>query len=268
MDFFTFPVNETNNVVRQVRLFVEGPKSEADVAFPAMDKKHERRHRRTQPSAMRQISLVETPSTVDLSTLETIQLTPNRRHATSGFIYLDWLQEYGISEEDWTKFTKQLCIAGWMTRKQIALMLCIALVTECFVIAALPTKIISMGAAINTPLYFYFKRKNLRRHVFDGTIPAWTAFWNNTYFGPKGLAVGFDLPGPVFTEATVVPKPRYTPYARLFKGKFRTKAMSNSRAARRARITIVRVRDPNPEAGRCPRIEPTKIPRIQRGQSH
>jgi len=135
------------------------------------------------------------------------------------------------------------------------------LAVDVFAIADIPTKLLSLGGVLNAPVYFHFKRKNLRRHVYDGTIPAWTAFWNKTYFGPKGLCVGFDLPGPVFKRASVEPKRRRWSVMRKVMGEYK-KPMSKTRAARRARITVAVIGDAVPEAGRRPRIEPLKMSRI------
>ncbi|PNS15808.1 hypothetical protein CAC42_4260 [Sphaceloma murrayae] len=86
---------------------------------------------------------------------------------------------------------------------------------------------------------------------------------NQTYFGPKGLCVGFDLPGPIFRTTFVHPKRRFFLFHRVLDGTLK-KPIRPSRAARRSRITIARVRDPVPDAGRPPIIAPLVLPAIQR----
>lgn len=289
-DVLAFPVHEKEDIITQVRRFLRDlnkasettPRSFQQACDPSDNILRLRRWRpcprtrirkgpRVRPAAIRQLRLVENLPASVLSTLDITQLVPNRCHASSGFAYPDWLKDYGINEEDWNTFTRQLCTAGSLTRNQIVCVATVVVLNE--VLAALAgayiwpiaAKWIAAGFMLECPLYFYFKDRNLRRRFWDGTTPAWTAFWNLTFFGPKGLVVGFDLPGPVFEDAAVAPKTRTTSLGRVYRGTYKDKAMSTSRAARRARITIVRVHDPMPDAGRRPRIEPMEVSRIQRG---
>lgn len=282
---------EDEGLVREISLFLEGPNSETDAALaaarrhssatPQVDgasdikkqtqrlllsrKRRARRERTLRPAALRQVSLVDPDSVFHTRTTmnHIMQITPIRRHASSSFEYASVLREYGVSEEDWKLFTQQFERSNWLTLKQLAFMTAWALLTEGWVFFTQPAQSLTLGGLLNIPLYFHFKRKNLRRNVYNGTIPAWTAYWNKTFFGPKGLVVGFDLPGPVFLHASVNPKPRLLPLMRIIKGRYATKEMSARRAAKRARITMIRLHDPVPDNGRRPYLEPVEVAQIQ-----
>jgi len=114
-------------------------------------------------------------------------------------------------------------------------------------------------------IYISLKKRNTRNRVRDGTIPAWTAYWNMTYFGPKGLTVGFDLPGCRFDLAEVLPRPHKTPWFKKWIGPFR-EPMSEWRMAKYPRITIAETtEEAQPDKGRIPELQ-TQVPRFHKCQ--
>ncbi|GAM84144.1 hypothetical protein ANO11243_021370 [Dothideomycetidae sp. 11243] len=227
-----------------------------------MRTKRERSRRTSKPSALREL-VIAFPARVRKSTaIPTVQLVPRRRHASSGFPYPEWLEQYGVTREEWKMFISRIQKANGVRPRQLALMAAFFLVFDLLVFAPWPDKILSLPALTAFPLYQYVKRRNLRNQVKNGHIPIWTATWNMTYFGPKGLCVGFDLPGPVFPQAFVHPKQKPFRWMRLY-GSLR-KPMSSTQAARRARITIARVHDPIADAGRVPNIDPLPVRRAQK----
>ncbi|KAF4547110.1 Hypothetical protein D9617_59g026490 [Elsinoe fawcettii] len=149
-----------------------------------------------------------------------------------------------------------------VTVSQYVLSVMIGALAESFLFAAFPTKLVGAIGIVIPPCYFFFKKRNLRKVVRHGHLPCWTACWNKTYFGPKGLSVGFDLPGPIFHDTFVHPKRKFWLPQRVLAGELKT-PMRPSRAARRARITIARVQDPKPHAGRVPLVAPLRLRWLQ-----
>lgn len=107
-----------------------------------------------------------------------------------------------------------------------------------------------------------FKEYNLWRRVRDGTLPVWTAYWNQAFFGPKGLVVGFDMAGPGFDDAEVEPEPRQFFLLKRLRGPFKS-PVSKRRAAKKPRISIAFIDQPRPQAGCQPEIR-TKTSWFQR----
>ncbi|TKX25679.1 hypothetical protein C1H76_2329 [Elsinoe australis] len=191
------------------------------------NKEAERKRRSATPAALRQLSISFPEKLDSIGNIPTLQLVPSRRHASSGFPFL------------------------------------LGCLAESFAFATFPSKIFAGIGLFIPPSYYYFKQRNLRKAVIHGHIPCWTACWNKTYFGPKGLSVGFDLPGPIFHNTFVHPKRKFLFWQRVLHGPLKA-PMRPSRASRRARITIARVTDPVPHAGRMPVIEPLVLPLVQR----
>ncbi|PSK55830.1 hypothetical protein B9Z65_4708 [Elsinoe australis] len=209
------------------------------------NKEAERKRRSATPAALRQLSISFPEKLDSIGSIPTLQLVPSRRHASSGFPYPDWLADYGIRVTQYILSFLLGCLA------------------ESFASATFPSKIFAGIGLFIPPSYYYFKQKNLRKAIIHGHIPCWTACWNKTYFGPKGLSVGFDLPGPIFHNTFVHPKRKLLFWQRVLHGPLKA-PMRPSRASRRARITIARVTDPVPHAGRMPVIEPLVLPLVQR----
>ncbi|KAG8626452.1 hypothetical protein KVT40_005397 [Elsinoe batatas] len=194
-------------------------------------KGEERRGRLAEPAALRQVPVYFLESEHTGSEIPSIQLVPRRRHASSGY------HQYILN-----------LFAGGLV--------------ESFLIAGFPIKAVAILGVLMPPFYFVFKARSLRKAVKHGSLPCWTACWNKTYFGPKGLSVGFDLPGPIFPDTFVHPRRKFWLPSRVLHSELK-KPMRPSRAARRARITIARVRAPVPEAGRIPNIDPLKLGFLQ-----
>lgn len=172
---------------------------------------------------------------------------------------------YGINEEEWQLFLDYIVQCDKLTLGQISAISILTIFLELFALAALPTKLLSFLSPITLPIYHHFKKRNLQKHVLDGHISSWTCLWNSSYFAPKGVVVGFHPPGYIFRDTFVHPKERESLLSIMVHGQYK-KPMSKSRAARRARIVIVRVKDPVADAGKVPDIRPMTIPRIRKGQ--
>lgn len=138
-----------------------------------------------------------------------IQITPKRFHASSGFSRPAWAEEFGIKSEDWRAFTTQFSRANSASNRQMLISGIITTLFEACMLWTIPILGVSGATATSLLALMYAKRYNLKQRMRDGSIPAWTAYWNATYFGPKGLVVGFDLPGPVFAHVAVAPKRRW-----------------------------------------------------------
>ena len=181
---------------------------------------------------------------------ELVQITPNSRSSHSGFSYPSWLADYGVTPQDWRTFTRGIDRATWLGKRQAAVVSVLSLGVD---FLALQLGCINYLLMVNLPMilaYIHFRRRNVKIRVYDGTLPAWTAYWNKTFFGPKGLCVGFDLPGPLFENARVQPTQRT-----MWKRGTDRPPESTLCAAQQMRITIAKVRTPRPEAGRHPRVE-------------
>lgn len=214
---------------------------------------------RSEPAAIRLFNILFAglENITEISPL--LQITPNRRHASSGFPLPEILKEHGITPEDWALFTSEFKFASYLNWKQLSCMGTIWLaLTLPLSVAALPTKGLALAGIVMVPLYYHFKNKNLRRRVRDGSIPIWTAVWDEVYFKPKGVVVGFDTAGLVFPDLPVQPRPK--PWRSRTKGR----VMTIKQAAKQARISVVRLHDPAPEAGSVPGIEPIHFTRFHR----
>ncbi|KAF2153301.1 hypothetical protein K461DRAFT_138594 [Myriangium duriaei CBS 260.36] len=280
-------LQEDHEVTKAIQKYVHGHRSEADVAILGRRRKawkgkptdgdtlilniirdidirlKERSRRMARPAALRQLGICYPLLARRRKKVPTVQLVPNRRHASSGYPYPDWFVEYGITREEWSAFISRIRQANRITPGQSALLFAIAIACEVFFfLPLLPFKLFAPCGAVVLPMYLASKRRKLRHAVNSGLIPVWTAAWNKTFFGPKGLCVGFDLPGPMFNDTFVHPKRKPLPWMRVLKGPLR-RPMTPERAAHRARITIARVRSPAPKEGRVPLIDPIKIPRMQ-----
>ncbi|KAF2226472.1 hypothetical protein BDZ85DRAFT_278422 [Elsinoe ampelina] len=225
-------------------------------------KGEERRGRLATPAAIRQMPVYFPDMELTKSKIPSVQLVPRRRHASSGYQYPVWLQDYGVSREDWNTFVTRFIFTNKIRVSQYILNLLAGGLVESFLIAGFPIKAVAFLGVVVPPFYFVFKARSLRKAVKHGSLPCWTACWNKTYFGPKGLSVGFDLPGPVFPDTFVHPRRKFWLPSRVLHSELK-KPMQPSRAARRARITIARVRGPVPEAGRIPNIDPLKLGFLQ-----
>lgn len=224
-----------------------------------------RKHVVKTPSAVRQHSFrLGTEAIKKHKQTRVVQLVPHRRHPSSGYPFPEWLQDYGVSKEDWEAFTSRIRHVDCLSLTQYLIFTPTSIIVESMTLAPWPLKFISgLGGGIFVT-FLYLKHRNLRRAVRNGHLPRWTAYWNETYFGPKGLSVGFDMPGPVFPTAFVHPRQGLLfPWSRDPRGPYK-KPMSISRAARKARVTIALVSDPRPEQGRVPKVDALKVPFIQR----
>ncbi|GAB7349915.1 hypothetical protein MBLNU459_g0604t1 [Dothideomycetes sp. NU459] len=193
-----------------------------------------------------------------------LQVTPKSKHASSGYHYPTLLVDYGVSEADWEMFTSQFMAANTPSRNQLLAMSCLTLGLEMFFLAGgfgiftLPFATLTAAALADLPTYFWMKRRNLRRHVRNGNIPAWLDAYNDQYFGPKGLRVAFALPGSRLPDTEVAPKRRVRSLAL---GEFKA-PMRTERAARRARIVVVEAREPRAGMGQVPLLKPMATSRV------
>lgn len=226
----------------------------------------ERACRMRTPAALRQMSMSYVLPVSEGDIIPTVQLVPNRRHASSGYPYPLWLIDYGVTREDWLLFISRIRQANRIRPGQYAVVIGVGFLCEVFALIGWPFRILAFGSLATIQLYFSCKRRNLEQAVLDGEIPTWTAAWNLTYFGPKGLSVGFDLPGPVFPDTFVHPKPKFFAWSRILHSPLRP-PMRYTRAARRARITVARVQNPVADAGRVPHIRTDHMPKVQEGKS-
>ncbi|KAL1301749.1 hypothetical protein AAFC00_005951 [Neodothiora populina] len=216
------------------------------------------------------MSGLTSPSTAHATTLAVsqevaiarpIQIPPNRRHASSNYhYYAEILQPFGISEGDWHAFTRQFVNSNLPTRNQIVVLGTMSIVLQAAFVFGLgppgiPVAAIASGAFVGGPLYYAIKGHRLRHNVRNRNIPDWLSAWNTQYFNPKGLMIGFNLPGRPVRKAAVAPRLRkHTAIA----GKYK-RPKSARRVTRRPRIVIVKLHDPVPEAGTVPNLEPVKI---------
>lgn len=188
----------------------------AQISARMLNTRYERRRREKIPAALRQLPHACHPKRLPLTMPQLTQITPVHFGVRSGYPYPGWLDEYGITQEDWRAFVIAFSRVTCLTPIQTAIVLVVILFIDgCALGALFPTKICGVFGLPTLPLILHFKRKNLKRSVRDGTIPTWTAYWNKTFFGPKGLCIGFDRPGPVFIDAQVEPKHHVTPWMRL-----------------------------------------------------
>lgn len=199
---------------------------------------------------------------------QAIQIAPNRRHASSNYHYYpEIFQSYGISKEDWGLFTAQFVNANLPTRNELIALGSLTLTMQALFLFALGPvgfPIIAMGSAIflEGPVLFKTKAHRLKRNVRNGKIPEWLAAWNLQYFNPKGLMVGFNLPGRKIKHAAVAPRARkHTALIGTYK-----KPITRKKAARKARLVVVKLHDPVPEAGTVPKLDPIKIAALWRSK--
>lgn len=197
---------------------------------------------------------------------QAIQIAPNRMHASSDYHYYpEILQPYGISIEDWHLFTAQFVNANRMTRNELVALTAVSVVLQVAFAFGLgppgfPVAAIISGALMGGPTMYGVKGQRLRRNVRNGNIPDWLVAWNTQYFNPKGLMVGFNLPGRQVQHAAVAPRLRRKS---SFAGKYK-KPRSQRKATKRSRIVIVNIHEPTPGAGYVPQIEPIEISRLYR----
>lgn len=212
------------------------------------------------PPDMQQLS----PTTTDSNPSPILQITPKSKHASSGFHYPAMLSDYGVSEAEWDLFTSQFIAANAPSRYQLIAMSTFTLGFEIFFLASgvgifsLPFVTLTAVAIGNLPLYFIFKKHNLRRHIRNGRIPEWIDAYNEKFFGPKGLRLAFELPGTKLPYTDVAPKRRVTTMAL---GEFK-EPMKAKEAAKRARIVVVEAGEPSPEAGTLPGLVPMKTSKM------
>lgn len=204
---------------------------------------------------------------------QAIQLSPNRLHASSNYHYHPrLLQPYGISEVDWYSFTYQFVAANSVSRNKIVAFQATNIAVRLGFLAAqvvlfvshplFPLAAIPASIAITISFwtgYFALKHQELKRHVRNGDIPRWLEVWNKQYFNPKGLMIGFNLPGHEVQYAPFVPRPRRFS---TFRGTYK-QPQSQRSANKRARLVIVRLDDqPAPDAGQAPHLTPIKVSRL------
>lgn len=193
-----------------------------------------------------------------------IQIAPKRRHASSNYYYhSEILEPYGISRKDWDAFTRQFVNANLPTRNETIAVATVAVLLDCIFTFALgpvglPVGAILAGAFVTGPVFFALKGHRLRHHVRNGDIKKWLNAWNTQYFNPKGLMIGFNLPGRRISGIMVAPKPRRSTF--IF-GQYK-KPKSQWSVSRRPRLVIVRLNDPVPDAGSLPQIAPIKTSRV------
>jgi len=227
--------------------------------------RRERRRKQAIPAALWSIVQTCRPEDIPFKRPRTLQVPPRRRTARSRFVYPEELGDFGVTPETWTLFTKGFEYSASISWFQAVALLMFAVPFH-IIIYSLPVPV-NFIVSIFDPtilLYYIMKKRNTRKRVEDGTIPTWIAYWNMTYFGPKGLAVGFDLPGYIFKEAEVVRRPHKTPWNKFWRGHLRL-PMSKRRMARRPRITVAIGDIPRPQAGQIPSLK-IEVPLLQRGQ--
>lgn len=209
-------------------------------------------------------TLTLSPTAISSNSSPVLQITPKSRHASSGFHYPAILSEYGVSEADWELFTSQFIAANAPSRNQLVVVSTLTLGFELFFLASgfgiftLPFAALTAVALGNLPFYFIFKKRNLRRNIRNGKIPAWMAAHNDEFFGPKGLRLAFELPGAELPYTEVAPRRRVKTMAL---GEFK-KPMKTRRAARRTRIVVVEAGEPRPEAGMLPVLLPLRTSKM------
>ena len=226
--------------------------------------RRERRRAQAIPDALRSIIYTCEPNDIPEYLPDMIQIPPRRRTAKSRFVYPEALGAFGVSLDDWKLFTRGFELSAGISWAQVAALFLLTLSFHMFTpILLVPLNTIVPLFDPTIILYYNIKKRNTRKRVEDGTIPAWNALWNQTYFGPKGLAVGFDLPGCIFKDATVVPKPHKMPWSKVWRGP--PTPMSKKRMARRPRVTVAVIHNAEPEAGQIPDLD-VRVPRFQRGE--
>ena len=195
-----------------------------------------------------------------------VQIAPNHRHASSNYRYhSELLEPYGVSEEDWLIFTSQFVNANRLSRNELIGIAAVSIIlqgTFIFVLGppGFPLGAIISGGITTGPIFYALKGRRLRRHVHNRDIPNWLAMWNAQYFNPKGLVVGFNLPGRRLEHAVVAPKPRKT----MINGDGYRKPKSQRSVARRPRIVIIPLHDPVAGAGSVPLVAPIRISQLHR----
>lgn len=200
------------------------------------------------------------------TTPQAIQLPPNGRHASSDYhYYADLLSPYGITESDWSLFTRQFVNANLATRNQLITLTTVSIALQivfAFVLGppGFPTAALVSAGVMSGPGFFLLKGHQLRRHVRNRDIAKWLAAWNTQFFAPKGLMVGFNLPGSRVRQTAVAPRAKKS--AVFASGKMYRKPLSERRVARRPRVVLVRLEEPKPEAGQVPLLDPIKVSRL------
>lgn len=197
---------------------------------------------------------------------QAIQIPPIRHHASSNYNYYpELLEPYGITRKDWALFTIQFVNANLPTSREIVALTAVSIFLQCMFVfmlgpPGLPVGAIFSGGLTTGPIYYALKGHHLRHHVRNRDIPDWLTTWNTQYFNPKGLMVGFNLPGRRVQHAAVAPKIRMNS---LFLGKYK-KPKSPRRVAKKPRIVVVKLHDPAPEAGVIPQLNKIEVPKLHR----
>lgn len=124
-----------------------------------------------------------------------LHVPSSSRLVSSGFPYPEVLRGYGVSPEDWSRFTSEITEAASMTANDWAL--AIGGGAGTFLVSGLFIGYLGIIPAwfIGRTIHSRREAENLAKARNAGDLEQKLLQWNQDFFSPKGLLIRLDLPG-------------------------------------------------------------------------